>query len=110
VIARLLPAGAACQILRVADRTGCASYEVTAGVANAVSKECDLPKRSNDPKLQADARSHDTAREMARAGSLAQESFPGSPITHTGPGTLTQPAAVQATPGLPHVMGAPGPS
>jgi DNA primase len=43
-IARLLPANAACQIVRVADRLETDSSEVTAEVANAVSKAAAVPK------------------------------------------------------------------
>jgi DNA primase catalytic core len=45
-IARMLPASAACQIVRVATRTGSDCSEVTAEVANAVNKEAPVPKRA----------------------------------------------------------------
>ena len=45
-IARMLPASAACQIVRVANRTESDCSEVVAEVANAVSKEAAVPKRA----------------------------------------------------------------
>lgn len=45
-IARMLPANAACQIIRVANRTESECSEVTAEVANALSKEAAVPKRA----------------------------------------------------------------
>jgi hypothetical protein len=45
-IARLLPANAACQIVRVASRLKTDTAEVTAEVANAVSNAAALPKRA----------------------------------------------------------------
>lgn len=45
-IARLLPASAACQVFRVASRLGTDNSEVTAEVANAVSKAAAIPKRA----------------------------------------------------------------
>jgi DNA primase len=54
-IARLLPANAACQIVRVATRLETDNSEVTAEVANAISKGAAVPKRTaarghqNDP-------------------------------------------------------------
>ena len=50
-IARMMPANAACQIVRVANRTESDCSEVTAEVANAVGKEAAVPKRE-------EARSH----------------------------------------------------
>jgi len=45
-IARMLPANAACQIIRVANRTESDCSEVTVEVANAVSRESAVPKRA----------------------------------------------------------------
>jgi DNA primase catalytic core len=44
-IVRMLPANAACQIVRVGDRTGSDCLEVAVEVVNAVSKEAAVPKR-----------------------------------------------------------------
>jgi DNA primase len=41
-IARILPAGAICQVIRTADRTNSDYFEITAEVANAISKSTTL--------------------------------------------------------------------
>ena len=44
MIARALPVGVVCQIVRVADRTGCDCCEVTAEVVTAARQEAKIPQ------------------------------------------------------------------
>jgi DNA primase len=73
-IARLLPANAACQIIRVADHLETDNSEVTAEVANAISKASALPKRAaarsrhNDPDRKPIARTDVNPAGMAAIG------------------------------------------
>jgi DNA primase len=96
MIARLLPAGAACQIARVADRTGSGCDEVTAEVTNAVSKGHELPKHTTGPLPRADACNQVPAHETASPGTLARHSFPDEPIPAAGPSRVADPKAAES--------------
>ncbi|HEV2377455.1 MAG TPA: toprim domain-containing protein [Streptosporangiaceae bacterium] len=84
VIARVLPPNAACQIVRVADRTGCASYEVTAEVTNAVLRSLGPEEHDAARALRARARSLVAQPERLGVPRLARASFPGPSV----PGSL----------------------
>ena len=78
-IARLLPANAICQIVRVANRLETDNSEVTAEVANAVSKAAAIPKRpaarghQNDPDRKPIVCTDTDPARLAAVG------FPASP-------------------------------
>ena len=78
-IARLLPASAACQIVRVADRTECDCSEVTAEVANALSTEAAVPKRAAARGHRINAGRGQRAPADPRPARLAAVGFPDSP-------------------------------
>ena len=78
-IARLLPANAACQIVRVADRLETDNSEVTAEVANAVSKAAALPKRAAARSRQDDPGRSPIVRTDINPARMAAVGFPDSP-------------------------------
>ena len=79
MIARLLPAGAACQIARVADRLGSDYSEVTAEVANAVHKELLAPKRAAASGHRNDVGRGQLTRSDTSPVRLALDGFPARP-------------------------------
>jgi DNA primase catalytic core len=97
-IARLLPANAACQIIRVANRLETDNSEVTAEVANAVCKAATVPKRAaarghqNDPGRRPIARTNTNPARMAAVG------FPDSsaPIANPAPTPKPRPSIPSA--------------
>ena len=78
-IARMLPASAACQIVRVASRLDCDHSEVTAEVANALSKAAAVPKRAVACGQQNDPGRKPIIHADARPAHLAGAGFPDSP-------------------------------
>jgi DNA primase len=91
-IARVLPANAACQIVRVADRTESDCSEVTAEVANAVRKEAAVPKRpARGPNL--DVGRGQGAPARPNPAHLATASFPDLPdaATSSTPSPMLRP-------------------
>jgi DNA primase len=101
-IARLLPANAACQIIRVADRLETDNSEVTAEVANAISKAAALPKRAaarsrhNDPDRRPIA-----CTDLNPAG-MAAVGFPDSlaAIAYSTPSPKPRPSIPSAPRGI----------
>jgi len=84
MIARLLPAGAACQIACVADRLGSDYSEVTAEVANAITRESATPKR-----VTANGHRNDPGRKLfpsadPNPSQIATVSFPSPPQALAG--------------------------
>jgi DNA primase len=82
-IARLLPANAACQIVRIADRLGTDSSEVTVEVANAVSKVAAIPKRATARGHQNDPGPRPIIRTDTDPVRLAAVGYPDLPTTIT---------------------------
>jgi DNA primase len=78
-IARMLPASAVCQIVRVASRLDRDNSEVTAEVANAVSKAAPVPKRTAARGHQNDPGRKPIVHADARPAHLAAAGFPDSP-------------------------------
>jgi DNA primase len=78
-IARLLPANAACQIIRVANRLEIDNAEVTAEVANAVSNAAAVPKRAAARVHQNDLGRRPIVRTDANPARLAAVGFSDSP-------------------------------
>jgi DNA primase len=76
-IARLLPPTAACQIIRIADRTGYPSDDVTAEVANAVGVDHNSPAQAVSPS-RTDERNPAPTREPPSPRSLVMDNFPAS--------------------------------
>jgi DNA primase len=74
LIARMLPANATCQVVQVADRLESDYSEVTAEVANALSRKTAIPKRTaarghrNDPGLTHVVRADPNPARLATAG------------------------------------------
>lgn len=97
VIARILPANAGCQIVRIAELTGCTSDEVTAEVANAVRNDQSAPMREPARPHGGGTFSPVRARKGIGAGPLAQESFPESPVTHARPESRSPPLSPPST-------------
>jgi DNA primase len=79
VIARILPAGAACQIARVADWLGRDYSDVTAEVANAVSREQVAPKGSPARSHRNDVGHGQLTRADTSPARLIMDSFPAQP-------------------------------
>jgi DNA primase len=79
-IARMLPASAVCQIVRVASRLDCDHSEVTVEVANAVSKAAAVPKRASARGHQNDPARRPIVRPEATPARLAAAGFSDSPV------------------------------
>ena len=79
VIARLLPADAACQIARVADRLGSDYSEVTAEVANAFNRKSAAPKGSAARSDQNGPDRRHIGRADQSPARVATASFPSMP-------------------------------
>ena len=77
-IARLLPANAACQIVRVANRLETDASEATAAVANAVSKAAAIPKRPAARGHQNEPGRRPIIRTDTNPARLAAVGFPNS--------------------------------
>jgi DNA primase len=78
-MARMLPASAVCQILRVASHLDRDNSEVTAEVANAVSKAAAVPKRTAARGHQNDPGRKPIVHAEASPAHLAAVGFPDSP-------------------------------
>ena len=78
-IAQLLPANAACQIVRVANRLETDNSEVTVEVANGVSKAAAIPKHSAARGHQADPGRRPIICTDTNPANLAAAGFPDSP-------------------------------
>lgn len=90
VIARMLPAAAACQIARVADRLGCDYSDVMAEVANAVSREPAAPKGPAARSHRNGLDRRQLAKDAANPTRLAAAGFPESPcVASTGSGAAS---------------------
>ncbi|HUZ26601.1 MAG TPA: toprim domain-containing protein [Streptosporangiaceae bacterium] len=75
-IAGQLPAGAICQIVRVADRTGCDYSEVTVEVATAATRESLLPEALTARDPMSDPAHLPRATKSAATAALASTGFP----------------------------------
>jgi DNA primase len=97
-IARLLPANAACQIVRVANRLETDNSEVTAEVANAVSKAAAVPKRAAARGHQNDPGRRPILRTDTNPARLAAAGFPDSAaaIAHSTPSPKPRPSVLSA--------------
>jgi DNA primase len=91
VIARMLPASATCQIARVADRVGSDYSEVTAEVANAVSRESADPKRAVAGSHRNDLDHRPRAWTDTNPTVVAAAGFPLRPCTNVGAGSAPCP-------------------
>jgi DNA primase len=89
VIARILPSDAVCQIIRVAERLDTDHSEVTAEVANALTREAAAPKRSAARGYQNDPGCGRFSLPKTTAARLAVASFPDALPTVAG--TITTP-------------------
>ena len=85
-IARLLPADAPYQVMRVADRLGFGPSDVLAEVANSITRHARFPK-DGSRALRDDA---DRRQAPAAVAGLAGSSFPHPPLA---PQVGTRPAA-----------------
>lgn len=101
-IARLLPANAAYQIIRVANRLETDNTEVTAEVANAVSKAAAVPKRAAARGHQNDQVRKLVARSDANPARLAAVGFPDSSaaVANPAPSPKPRPSILSATRGI----------
>jgi DNA primase len=86
-IARILPPGAACQIVRVADRTGCDYSDVTAEVANAALKNLTTRKHAAALSPGGDRDRAPPTPGTGTPAALAAPSFPVPPcVASLSPG------------------------
>ena len=104
-IARLLPANAACQILRVANRLETDNSEVTAEVANAVSKIAAIPKRATARGHQNDPGRRPIVRADAKPARLAAAGFP-DPAAAANATTTARPKPRPSIPSPPRPIAA----
>jgi DNA primase len=97
-IARMLPASAACQIVRVADRLESDYSEVTAEVANTVTKEAAIPKRAAARGHQNDPGRRTTIRAETDPARLALAGFPDTShtVTNSTPSLEPRPSTPSA--------------
>jgi DNA primase catalytic core len=82
-IARVIPASAACQIVRVADRLQTDCPEVITEVANVVTRKAADPNRIRGPSRNGLC-SGQSAQPRPIPARLAMAHFPGSPSAATG--------------------------
>ena len=104
VVARTLPASAACQIACVADRLESEYSEVIAEVANAVSKKLADPKQAAACGYRNDAGRRQIARADTSPARLVMNSFPAQPhaagSVSAGPASGPSPAAIPCERGI----------
>ena len=90
-IARLLPANAACQIIRVADRLETDNAEVIAALANAVSKAAAVPKGTAARGYQNKLDRRPIVRTGTNPARLAAVGYPDSPAATANPAPSPKP-------------------
>jgi DNA primase len=97
-VARTLPASAACQIVRVADRLESDYSEVTTEVANAISKEASIPKCAAARGHQNDPGRRPTIRAETDPARLALVGFPDTShtVANSTPGLEPRPSIPSA--------------
>jgi DNA primase len=82
-IARMLPANAACQIVRVANRTESDCSEVTAEVADVIGREATVPKRAAARRQRINVGRGQRAPAEPNPARLTTLGFPGLPNAAT---------------------------
>jgi len=104
VVARTLPASAACQIACVADRLEREYSEVIAEVANAVSKKLVYPKQAAACGYRNDVSRRQIARADTSPARLVMNGFPAQPhvagSVTAGPASGPSPAAIPCERGI----------
>jgi DNA primase len=79
VIARILPSDTICQILRVVERLDTDHSEVTAEVANAVTRQAEVPKHTAAAGDRNDSGGRQFSLAEGSSARFAVASFPASP-------------------------------